>query len=63
MQGTVKWCNKEKSYGFIECDGDGDVFVHYSASKAQSFKDLLANQRVEFDATQSSRGPQAARVV
>ncbi len=63
MQGTVKWFNKEKGYGFIECDGGGDVFVHYSAIQEEGFKDLVENQRVEFEVTQSSRGPQAARVV
>ncbi|MDH7577970.1 MAG: cold shock domain-containing protein [Bacillota bacterium] len=63
MQGKVKWFNQEKGYGFIECDGGGDVFVHYSAIQEEGFKTLSEGQRVEFEIVQGARGPQAARVV
>ncbi len=63
MQGKVKWFNKEKGYGFIECDDGGDVFVHYSAIQEDGFKVLVEGQRVEFEITQGTRGPQAANVV
>ncbi|NPV29154.1 MAG: cold shock domain-containing protein [Firmicutes bacterium] len=63
MQGRVKWFNQEKGYGFIECDGGGDVFVHYSAIQEEGFKTLTEGQRVEFEIVQGARGPQAARVV
>lgn len=62
-QGTVKWFNAEKGYGFITLDtGGDDVFVHYSAIEATGFRSLEENQRVEFDVTQGSRGQQAERV-
>ena len=63
MQGKVKWFNKEKGYGFIECDDGGDVFVHYTAIKEEGFKALVEGQPVEFEVTQGSRGPQATNVV
>jgi CspA family cold shock protein len=59
-QGTVKWFNAEKGFGFIDQDGDGpDVFVHYSAIQSDGYKSLDENQRVEFDITQGPKGPQA----
>ena len=62
-QGTVKWFNAEKGYGFIAVDGGGpDVFVHYSAINAQGYRSLDENQRVEFDTTQGQKGPQAENV-
>jgi CspA family cold shock protein len=62
-QGTVKWFNAEKGFGFIAPDGDGpDVFVHYSAINAQGYRSLDENQRVEFDTTQGQKGPQAENV-
>ena len=62
-QGTVKWFNSEKGYGFISVDGGTDVFVHFSAIQGDGFNTLDEGQRVEFDITQGSRGPQAENVV
>ena len=59
-QGTVKWFNAEKGFGFIaQEDGGDDVFVHYSAIQTQGYKSLDENQKVEFDVTQGPKGPQA----
>ena len=62
-QGTVKWFNAEKGYGFIAQDGGGaDVFVHYSAIAADGYRSLEEAQRVEFEITQGPKGPQAESV-
>jgi CspA family cold shock protein len=62
-QGTVKWFNGEKGFGFIAPDdGSKDVFVHYSAITTPGYKSLDENQRVEYDATQGQKGPQAENV-
>ena len=62
-QGTVKWFNNEKGFGFIAQDSGGaDVFVHYSAIAAEGYRSLDENQRVEFDVTQGQKGPQAENV-
>ena len=62
-QGVVKWFNGEKGFGFIAQDGGGpDVFVHYSAIAATGYRRLEENQRVEFEITQGSKGPQAENV-
>ena len=62
-QGTVKWFNAEKGFGFIAQDGGGpDVFVHYSAIDVQGYRSLDENQKVEFEVTQGPKGPQADQV-
>ena len=58
-QGTVKWFNADKGYGFIAVDGGRDVFVHHSSIQAEGYRSLEQGQRVEFEITQSDRGPQA----
>jgi cold shock protein len=62
-QGTVKWFNGEKGFGFITQDGGGaDVFVHYSAIATDGFRSLDENQKVEFDVAQGPKGLQAENV-
>ncbi|MFC7326672.1 cold-shock protein [Marinactinospora rubrisoli] len=62
-QGTVKWFNSEKGFGFIAVEGGGpDVFVHYSAIAGTGFRNLEENQSVEFEITQGPKGPQASDV-
>jgi len=63
QQGTVKWFNDSKGFGFIERDnGEKDVFVHHSAIEANGFKSLSEGQRVEFVIEQGPKGPAAAQV-
>ena len=62
-QGTVKWFNAEKGFGFIEqADGGPDVFVHYSAIDSSGYRSLDEGQRVEFEVNQGQKGPQADKV-
>ena len=61
-QGTVKWFNSGRGYGFIAVEGDPDVFVHSSAIAAGGYRSLEEGQQVEFDITQGQKGPQAENV-
>ena len=61
-QGTVKWFNGEKGYGFIAQDGGADVFVHFSEIVGSGFRNLEEGQRVEFEVGQGAKGPQATAV-
>jgi CspA family cold shock protein len=62
-QGTVKWFNAEKGFGFVaQADGGPDVFVHYSAIESDGYRSLDENQAVEFDVVQGPKGPQADKV-
>jgi CspA family cold shock protein len=61
-EGTVKWFNEKKGYGFIEQDGEGDLFVHYSAITMPGFKTLKEGDRVSFDVEQTDRGRSAKNV-
>jgi len=60
--GTVKWFNEGKGYGFIEGEDGRDVFVHFSAINADGFKTLSEGQSVTFDVTQGEKGPAAVNV-
>lgn len=62
-QGTVKWFNAEKGFGFIEVEGENDVFFHFSAINQDGYKSLEEGQAVEFEVVEGDRGPQAANVV
>ena len=62
-QGTVKWFNGSKGFGFIERESGEDVFVHFSAILADGYRSLDEGQRVEFVVTQGDKGPQATEVI
>ncbi|WUX71802.1 cold shock domain-containing protein [Streptomyces sp. NBC_01429] len=62
LEGTVKWFNNDKGYGFIAVDDGRDVFVHYSAIQMTGFRGLEVGQRVQLRITQGDRGPQAESV-
>ena len=61
--GTVKWFNSEKGFGFIEVEGGNYVFVHFSAINQDGYKSLEEGQAVEFEIVEGDRGPQAANVI
>ena len=61
--GVVKWFNNEKGFGFISVEGEGDVFVHFSAITGEGYKSLEEGQSVQFDVVEGAKGPQAANVV
>jgi cold shock protein len=62
-QGTVKWFNEAKGFGFISQESGPDVFAHFSAIKGDGFKTLAEGQRVEFTVTTGQKGPQAENIV
>lgn len=62
QEGTVKWFNAEKGYGFISQENGTDVFVHFSAILGDGYKTLEEGQRVTFEVVQGPKGPQAANV-
>ena len=61
-QGTVKWFNDSKGYGFIARDSGGEIFVHHSAIQAGGFRSLAEGQRVQFEVTKGPKGLQAEHV-
>ena len=61
--GVVKWFNNEKGFGFISVEGEGDVFVHFSAIQGEGYKSLEEGQSVQFDVVDGAKGPQASNVV
>lgn len=61
-KGHVKWFNEKKGYGFIEQEGGGDIFVHFSAIQGDGFKTLSEGQEVTFDVSDGPKGPQAVNV-
>ncbi len=62
-EGTVKWFNESKGFGFIEQDGGQDVFVHHTAIQAEGFRTLQEGERVSFDVVEGAKGPAAENVV
>lgn len=62
-EGTVKWFNDAKGFGFIAQDNGNDIFVHYSAIQAEGYKTLTENDRVQFEIIQGTKGPAATNVV
>ncbi len=63
MEGTVKWFNESKGFGFIETEEGKDVFVHFSAIQGDGFKTLREGQKVQFDVVDGQKGPAAENVV
>jgi CspA family cold shock protein len=63
IQGTVKWFNGSKGYGFLARESGADVFVHFSAIQGEGFKNLEEGQKVEFSVEQGPKGPQASNVI
>ncbi|GLS92340.1 cold-shock protein [Psychromonas marina] len=63
VQGTVKWFNEAKGFGFIEQENGPDVFAHFSAISSEGFKTLAEGQKVEFTVSQGQKGPNAENIV
>lgn len=63
FEGTVKWFNESKGFGFIQQDNGADVFVHFSEIRSDGFKTLAEGQRVQFDVIEGDKGPKATNVV
>ena len=63
INGTVKWFNDAKGFGFISRKGGADVFVHYTAVSASGFKSLAEGDKIEFEIVEGQKGPQAANVI
>jgi CspA family cold shock protein len=63
LEGTVKWFNDSKGYGFIQQENGPDVFVHHSAITGDGYKSLAEGQKVEFEVVNGDKGPKAANVV
>ena len=62
VQGTVKWFNESKGFGFLSHEGGPDVFVHHSEIRAEGFRSLTEGDKVQFEIVQSPKGPRAANV-
>ena len=62
IEGTVKWFNDSKGFGFLSREGGADVFVHHSEIRSDGFRSLAEGDRVQFDITDSPKGPRAANV-
>lgn len=62
-EGTVKWFSDQKGFGFIEQENGDDLFVHFSAIQSEGFKTLAEGQKVQFEAADSPKGPQATNVM
>jgi CspA family cold shock protein len=62
VQGTVKWFNESKGFGFLSYEGGADVFVHHSEIKADGYRTLNEGDKVQFEITESPKGPRAANV-
>ena len=62
VEGTIKWFNEKKGFGFIQQDGGPDVFVHFSAILGDGFKTLAEGERVQFDTEDGAKGPKAVNV-
>ena len=63
VEGTIKWFNEKKGYGFVQQDDGPDIFVHYSSIMGDGFKTLAEGERVQFDIEEGDKGPKAVNVV